>query len=133
VILPNTVSFQDATPSITFEEQDGVDKAFLTYEFAGQTVGKASISLEENSEEEFNFSETESNGELSKQNGPKFITINITLIFAVLLGIAALVLIIYLISRLYLKNRAKIRKSINIYQKRKFLKRRRYHRSKKRR
>ena len=132
-ILPNTVSFQDATPSITFEEQDGVDKAFLTYEFAGQTVGKASISLEENSEEEFNFSETESNGELSSQNGPKFITINVTLIFAVLLGIAALVLIIYLIYRLYLKNRAKIRKSINIYQKRKFLKRRRYHRRKKRR
>ena len=133
VILPNTVSFQDATPSITFEEQDGVDKAFLTYEFAGQTVGKASISLEENSEEEFNFSEMESNGELSTQNGPKFITINVTLIFAVLLGIAALVLIIYLIYRLYLKNRAKIRKSINIYQKRKFLKRRRYHRRKKRR
>ena len=52
---------------------------------------------------------------------------------AILLGLAALILIIYSIYRLYLKNRAKIRKSINIYQKRKFLKRRRYHRRKKRR
>ena len=133
VILPNAVSFQDAVPSITFEEQDGNSKAYLTYEFAGQIVGKASITLDENTEEEFSFSETESTGELSGQSGPKFITINVTLIFAIFLGIAALVLIIYLIYRLYLKNRAKIRKSINIYQKRKFLKRRRYHRRKKRR
>ena len=133
VILPNAVSFQDAVPSITFEEQDGNSKAYLTYEFAGQIVGKASITLDENTEEEFSFSETESTGELTGQNGPKFITINVTLILAILLGLAALVLIIYSIYRLYLKNRAKIRKSINIYQKRRFLKRRRYHRRKKRR
>jgi D-alanyl-D-alanine carboxypeptidase (penicillin-binding protein 5/6) len=133
VILPNAVSFQDAVPSITFEEQNGNSKAYLTYEFAGQIVGKASITLDENTEEEFSFSETESTGELTGQNGPKFITINVTLILAILLGLAALVLIIYSIYRLYLKNRAKIRKSINIYQKRRFLKRRRYHRRKKRR
>ena len=52
MILPNAVSFQDAVPSITFEEQNGNSKAYLTYEFAGQIVGKASITLDENTEEE---------------------------------------------------------------------------------
>ena len=130
VILPNSVTFEDATPSITFEETGTESKAYLTYEFANQVVGKASISLEETTEEEFNFSETESTGENSKQNGPKFITINVTLIFSILIGIAILLFVILLIYRIYKKNRSKIRKSMKIYQKRRYLNRRRYRRRK---
>lgn len=133
VILPNTVEFTDITPSITFEESAEGNKAFLTYEYAGQTVGRAAISLEEHSEEEFSFSETESNGENSEHHGPKFITINLKIIFIVIAVIAALTFGSLFVYRLYQKNRAKIRKAINIQQKRRFLRRRRYHRRKKRR
>ena len=128
VILPNNVAFSDAIPSITFEEHADGNKAYLTYEYAGQQVGKASITLEESTEEEFNFSETESEENTSNEEGPRFITINLKVIMIVLIVIAALLLTAFLIYRFYEKNRAKIRKAVNIYKKRRFLKRKRYRR-----
>lgn len=133
VILPNTVSFTDVVPSITFEEHADGNKAFLTYEYAGQVVGKASISLEEHGEEEFNFSETESSGENTEKIGPKFITINLKIIFIVITILAILLFGGLFIYRFYVKNRTKIRKAINIQQKRRFLRKKRYHRRKRRR
>ncbi len=132
VILPNTVTFSDTVPSITFEENENGNKAYLTYEYAGQTVGKASISLEENTEEEFNFTETESEGENPGKGGPKFITINLKIIFIVIAVIACILFIVMFVYRLYKKNLSKIRKAINIHQKRCFLKKRRYRRRKRR-
>jgi D-alanyl-D-alanine carboxypeptidase (penicillin-binding protein 5/6) len=131
-ILPNQASFTDAVPSIQFEEHPEGNKAYLVYEYAGQTIGKAPITLEEQKEEEFDFSETESGEMDSRENEIKFITINfkiIFIIFAILFGILFLVFMIY---RFYEKNRAKIRKAIHIYQKRKTLKRRRYRRKRRR-
>ena len=133
VILPNTVSFSDIVPSITFEEHADGNKVYLTYEFAGQTVGKALISLEEQTEEEFNFSETESKGENTENNGPKYITINLKVIFIVIAIVSIVLFGGISLYRFYKKNRAKIRKAINIQQKRRFLKRRRYRRHKRRR
>lgn len=133
IILPNGVSFADATPSITFEENEAGNKAFLSYEFAGQTVGKASIKLEETNEEEFQFSEVESEeGTSQKNDGPKFIMINFKVIFIVLAIILLILLFVFMVHRFIEKNRAKIRKAIRIYQRRQFLKRKRY-RSRKRR
>ena len=132
VILPNTASFTDTTASITFEEHADGNKAYLTYEYAGQVVGKASIKLEENSEQDFEFSETES-GEQISENGPKFIMINMKIIFIILLILIGIFLLFLLIRSFYKKNRAKIRKALRIYQKRRFLRRKRYHRRKRRR
>lgn len=132
IILPNNVSFTDAASSITFEEHADGNKAYLTYEYAGQVVGKASITLEESQEEEFAFAETESN-DSTKEEGPKFITINLKLILIVLLTILGTLLVAFLIFTIYERNRAKIRKTINIYQKRRFLNRKRYRRHKRRR
>ena len=131
VILPNNVSFTDAAPSITFEEKENGNKAYLTYEYAGQIVGKASITLEENTEEEFTFSEIESE-EGENTQGPNFITINLKIIFIVIAVILGILLLIFSIYKLYEKNRAKIRKAMNIQQKRRFLRRKRY-RSRRRR
>ena len=133
IILPNNVAFTDATPSITFEEHAEGNKAYLTYEYAGQQVGKASITLEESTEEEFSFSETESEENNANKKGPKFITINLKVIMIILAVIAALLLIAFMIYRFYEKNRAKIRKAVNIYKKRRFLRRKRYRRRKRRR
>ena len=124
VVLPNTVEFSDATPAILLEESSEGNKAYLTYEFAGQQVGKASITLEERPEPEFNFSETES-GEVTSENGPRFIAINIKIVFIVLLALFGLVLLIFAIREFFIRNRAKIRKKIHIYKKRHFLRRRR--------
>ncbi len=131
VILPNNVAFTDALPSITLEENADGNKAYLTYEYAGQIVGKASITLEENIEEEFTFSEIESE-EGEHTQGPNFITINLKIIFIVIAVILGILLLIFSIYKLYEKNRAKIRKAMNIQQKRRFLRRKRY-RSRRRR
>ena len=134
IILPNTVSFSDADASISFEEHENGNKAYLTYEYAGQTVGRASITLEQTQENEFNFSDTESNkNEASNKTGPNFITINLKLIFIVLFSVIAVLLIGLLIFRSYQKNRLKIQKAINIYNKRRFINRKRYRRRKWRR
>ena len=133
LILPNTVSFHDAIPSISFEEHTDGNKAYLTYEYAGQIVGKASITLEESSEGEFEFSETESeNGITSNNNEPRFIMINFKIIFIVLGSILLILLLVFMIYKFIERNRAKIRKAVNIYQKRRFLRRKRY-RSRRRR
>lgn len=130
IIMPNHTSFTDAVPFITFEEHADGNKAYLTYEYAGQVVGKASITLEE-TQEEFEFSETESD-ESSDHKGTKFITINLKVILIVIAVILGILLIVFMIYRFIERNRAKIRKAVNIYQKRRFLKRKRY-RSRKRR
>ena len=132
VILPNSVAFTEAVPSITFEEHENGNKAYLTYEYAGQTVGKASISLEENMEEEFAFSETESETGENSQTGTKFITINLKVILIVIAVILGILLLAFSIYRFYEKNRPKIVKAVNIYKKRQFLKRRRYRRRRRR-
>ena len=131
-ILPNQAAFTDAVPSIQFEEHPEGNKAFLTYEYAGQIIGKAPISLEEQKEEEFDFSETDSGESISDENEIRFITINFKIILIILFVIAGILLIIFMIYRFYNKNRAKIRKAIRIYQKRNSFKRRR-HRKKRRR
>lgn len=130
IIMPNHTSFTDAVPSITFEEHAEGNKVYLTYEYAGQVVGKASITLEE-TQEEFEFSETESE-ENSDDHGTKFITINLKVIVIVIAVIFGILLIVFLIYRFIERNRAKIRKAMNIHQKRRFLRRKRY-RSRRRR
>ena len=131
IIMPNHTSFTDAVPSITFEEHADGNKAYLTYEYAGQVVGKASITLEE-TQEEFEFSETESD-ESSDHKGTKFITINLKVILIIIAVIFGILLIVFMIYRFIERNRAKIRKAINIHQKRKFLRRRHYRRRRRRR
>ena len=127
VILPNSASFSDAVPSISLEEGN---KAYLTYQFAGQEIGKASVTLKENTETEFEFSEVESATDETKTN---YITINVKIILIILAGIAIFLLLILFLYKLYLKNRAKLRKTINLYEKRRMLRRRRYRRRKKHR
>lgn len=131
IVLPNTAAFTDAVPSITFEEHADGNKAYLTYEYAGQIVGKASITLEENGEEEFSFTETES-GESEAKEGPKYITINFKIILIVLFVILAVIILIFLIRWFFERNRIRIQKAVNSYKKRRFLKRKRYRRRKRR-
>lgn len=121
VILPNTASFQDASASINFTEDH---QAYLTYEYAGQTVGSASITLSEIEEDHFSFSETES-GETTPASGPKFIVINLKIAAIVLLTIFVLILLFLFFCRMYQRNRAKIRKAIAVSKKRRFSTRKR--------
>ena len=132
IILPNTAAFTDAVPSISFEESEGGSTVWLSYQYAGQFIGKASIKLEERPNNEFEFSETES-GENTRKEGMKFITINLKIVFIILLSILALLILIQMIYNFYQKNRAKIRKTIHIYRKRHFLKQKRHRRRKRRR
>ena len=132
VILPNTASFTDAVPSISFEEHADGNTAYLTYEYADQFVGKASIKLEDTKETHFEFSETES-GENTGENEVTFITINLKIVLIVLIILLTIVVLALLIYNFYQRNRAKIRKALHIYKKRRFLKRKRNRRRRRRR
>ena len=125
VILPNQVSFQDAGASITFEERPDGNIPYLTYEYAGQTVGKASISLEELAEEEPDTAE-------NPVEKPRLIMIKIRVILLVLAVILGIFLIAFFLYSFYMRNQAKIRKAIHIYQKRRFNAQRRRRRKKRR-
>lgn len=132
VILPNTAAFSDAVPSIFFEEHTEGNTAYLTYEYADQFVGKAPIKLEEKQTQGFEFSETES-GENTSKDSVRFITINLKIVFIIFMILLAIVVFAWMIFRFYQKNRAKIRKAIHIYKKRRFLKRKRKRRRRRRR
>lgn len=132
VILPNTASFTDAVPSISFEEHADGNTAYLTYEYADQFVGKASIKLEDTKETHFEFSETES-GENTGENEVTFITINLKIVLIVLIILLTIIVLALLIYNFYQRNRAKIRKALHIYKKRRFLKRKRNRRRRRRR
>lgn len=133
LILPNTVSFTDAAPSILLEKEENGNSAYLSYEYAGQTVGRASITLQENANDNFSFSETESVKNADSEANSKFITINLKILLILLLTVILLLFLFILFYRFYNRNRAKIRKAINISKKRRMLKRKRYRRRKKRR
>lgn len=128
IILPQNASFSDTSVSITFDEHHDENQAFLTYEYAGQIVGRASITLDEKNDSEHVFSEKESD-----KDQITFITINVKLILIVLFTIIITLLIAFFIFRFYERNRAAIRKNINLYQKRRLLNRNRYRRHKRRR
>lgn len=130
VILPNTVSFTNADPSIVLEKEGGEEKAFLKYEFAGQTVGKAPITLK-SPKEDAAFSGKDQ--EKEKGESTKFITINLKIIFIVLLVLLLIAGISLLIWNFYQRNRSRIRKAVNIYRKKQFLRRRNHRRSRRRR
>lgn len=130
IILPNNVSFSDAVPSISFEEENGESKAYLTYEYAGQKVGKASITLSETTENNFDFSKAEL--EESDLHGTKFITINVKIIFIAVFVILALLFLVFLIYRFYEKNHTKIRRNMDIHKRRRLVKRKRYRRHRRR-
>lgn len=133
IILPNSVPFSEAAASISFSEGEDSANAYLTYEYAGQQVGKASITLSDTKEDDFQFSETESGKNDDKANGKtKFITINLKVILLIAVSVLALLLLIFFIYSFYQRNRMKIRRAVNIYQKRHRVNKKRYRRKRRR-
>lgn len=127
VILPNTVTFADAVPSVHLDEDS--KEAYLSYEYAGQTIGRAAITLaKEKPQETSPF--PNASPKLSEDDTPKFLVINLKIVLLVILAIAGFVLLIYLIYHIYDKNRIRLRKALNLYQKRRMLRRRRSRRKK---
>lgn len=127
LILPNTVSFDQAVPSVNFLEDS--QEAYLSYEYAGQIVGKAMITLEtRDSEEASPFPVKEED-----TDAPKFIVINLRILILILAAVSGVTAFIILTYRIYDKNRMKFRKRINLYQKKKLLRRRRSRRRRNRR
>ncbi len=131
IILPKDFSFTDAKPSLKLEEDGEISSAYLTYEYAGQTVGRAAVTLQQESVEEFQFDETESSEEETNltseesEEETKFFIINFKIIFIVLGILAVLVILLFLLRAFCIKNRKAIMKMIRNYRKRKALRQRR--------
>lgn len=119
VVLPNTVTFDQAVPSVHFTEESS--EAFLSYEYAGQTVGKAMIFLESSDPAEA----TPFPLEREDTDAPQFIVINLKLLAMALTAIAGVIVLCVLIYRIYKKNRIRLRKAVALHQKRFSMKRRR--------
>ena len=106
IILPNGAAFSDASPELTFAD-DNADSsllATLSYTYMGQPVGTASIRLEETDLQDFTFdreidSEEEANAVTALGTGAqqkRFIKINVRLI----LIFAAVIVAVFLLYRL---------------------------------
>ncbi|MCI8598027.1 MAG: D-alanyl-D-alanine carboxypeptidase [Lachnospiraceae bacterium] len=105
IILPNEVSFSDASPELTFTDNEDSDTiATLSYTYQGVPVGSASIQLVQSELQEFTFDritgEEEPESEDQEQNtkSKKFIHINIRLVLLAILLITC-VLLLYVIIR----------------------------------
>lgn len=110
IILPNGAAFTDASPELTFVD-DNADSdiiATLSYTYQGQPVGTASIRLEESNLQEFTFdreidSEEEADAVTALSTGvqqKRFIKINVKLILIFAAIIAAAFLLYRLIRHL---------------------------------
>ncbi|MGN0335651.1 MAG: D-alanyl-D-alanine carboxypeptidase family protein [Lachnospiraceae bacterium] len=134
IILPKNVSFSEAKPSLALDEDSDDSAAYLTYEYAGQPVGKAAVTLAKNEIQDFSFDETESGEKVTDDAVPQktnFIIVNFKVIMILLIAVLILMFLFLSIRRFYIRNRAKILKAIRIYRKRKFNTRRRRRRSRK--
>ena len=107
IVLPNDVPFTDASPELTFQNEEDSDTiATLSYTWQGQPVGSASIELAKSTVQEFTFDretgdpiESEDDGKVEPK---KFIRINIRLISIAVIAVAA-VFLIYLLLRQLMK------------------------------
>ena len=147
IVLPNDVSFTDASPELVFQSEDNSDSiAILSYTWQGQPVGSASIQLAKSTVQEFTFDretgdpiEADSD---SKVEPKKFIRINIRLISIAIIAIASLFLF-YLLFRQLMKFfnisfnieqlRRRFRRRQRIRKKRRVKQKRRYKRTPKKR
>jgi D-alanyl-D-alanine carboxypeptidase (penicillin-binding protein 5/6) len=105
IILPNGVSFTDASPVLSFEDSGDSDiLATLSYTYQDQSVGSASIRLADTALQEFTFDKEtgeEDEAAADTQITPKrFIRINVRLILTFLVLIAVLFLLYRLIRQL---------------------------------
>ena len=106
IILPNGVSFTDASPELTFVDDSGESDviATLSYTYSGQPVGTASIMRGETNVQDFTFdreidSDEEADAITALSTGvqqKRFIKINVRLI----LIFAAVIVVLFLIYRL---------------------------------
>lgn len=106
IILPNGVSFTDASPELTFVDNSGESDviATLSYTYSGQPVGTASIMRGETNVQDFTFdreidSDEEADAITALSTGvqqKRFIKINVRLI----LIFAAVIVVLFLIYRL---------------------------------
>lgn len=94
VILPNNVDFSEATPQLEFIDSDDStsDIASLSYTYAGQRIGSTTLYLTQPKIQEFEFHNTDDNGQIQETTPKKLLKINIRVVVTVVavLGIAAL-------------------------------------------
>lgn len=102
IVLPKTAEFEEAEPEIVYDSEKEDVVARLSYTFADREVGGADIVRTGAKIETFAFQNeaaaTETEG-VASENGKKVFKIDLKKIFFILLGIAAAVVIIYLLKK----------------------------------
>lgn len=105
IVLPNGASFTDASPELTFQDEntDSDVIASLSYTYNGEPVGTADISLTKDNLQEFTFDKETDSDEAADSNSTEepiqqthFIKINVRLILIV----AGVILLLFLLYRL---------------------------------
>ena len=105
IVLPNGASFTDASPELTFQDENADSDviASLSYTYNGEPVGTADISLTKDNLQEFTFDKETAPDEAADGNSTAepiqqthFIKINVRL----LLFAAGLILLLFLLYRL---------------------------------
>lgn len=108
IILPKTADFSDTVSTISYDTETENQAALISYTYNGVFIGSASVDLAANKEESYTF-DTVTEGSPSDpeaestQEEPSFIFINVVKIFAWIVGIAAVIFLLFLL-RSVLKN-----------------------------
>lgn len=105
VVLPNSVDFSAASPSLEFVDSPDSDVvAVLRYQFDGQTIGSTDLTLAEPAVQDFQFQKTgeEDEGQAQTEAKPstRLIKINLRILIYIVSSFAALLLLFVLFKRL---------------------------------
>ena len=105
VVLPNSVDFSAASPSLEFVDSPDSDVvAVLRYQFDGQTIGSTDLTLAEPAVQDFQFQKTgeEDEGQAQTEAKPstRLIKINLRILIYIVSSVAALLLLFVLFKRL---------------------------------
>jgi D-alanyl-D-alanine carboxypeptidase len=105
IVIPKTAEFSEAVPTVNYDKAKGDILASLDYTFAGHAVGGANIVTTGVKIESFKFdnmqqeTETQQSGAPQEKSVKKVLTINLTIIFRVIVGIALITGAVYLLKK----------------------------------
>ena len=105
IVLPNTAVFTDTLSALTYDKANANTVATINYTYNGVSVGNVSVDVAEKTEKEYGFSETTNTvnsgnstslsvNELNN-SGEKVIFINVVKILLLIVGIAGLIIFIF--------------------------------------
>lgn len=117
VVLPNSVSLEHCTSTLSFADNDSGIFATLEYKFGDRTVGSTTLLVNQEENDGFNFGPAIKEETKKEPADNNYITINLWVVFGVIVAILVILLVLYYLKTTHI-SRKRRRRRRNIHRKR---------------